>query len=148
MLKHEGIKFQYSKKPDVKCSVVERVQRTLREKLNKYCTFKNSYSYIDVLHNFVKVYNDTVHITTGIAPSKFTDSDILNIWKQMNARRLRIPSVEVKFRLGQHVRNSKEKMNLAKASEENFRTEIFRISKIIYRTPRPVYELENLNKTD
>jgi xanthine dehydrogenase molybdopterin-binding subunit B len=65
----------------------------------------------------------------------------------MHAKRLRIPSVKVKFHVGQHVRISKEKMRFAKASEQNFSTEIFRISKIIYRTPRPVYELEDLNKT-
>ena len=147
MLKHEGIQFQVCKKTDVKCSVVERVQRTIRAKLNKYFTFKNSYRYIDVLHKFVRAYNDTVHTTTGIAPSKVTDSDILNIWKRMNANRLRIPSVKIKFHVGQHVRISKEKMKFAKALEQNFSTEIFRISKIIYRKPRPVYEQEDLNKT-
>jgi len=49
MLRHEGIQFQVCKNPDVKCSVVERVQRTLRENFNKYFTFKSSYRYIDVL---------------------------------------------------------------------------------------------------
>ena len=49
MLKHEGIQFQVCKNPDVKGSVVERVQRTLRDRFNKYFTFKNSYRYIDVL---------------------------------------------------------------------------------------------------
>jgi len=68
-----------------------------------------------VLHKFVSTYNDTVHTTTGIAPSKVTDSDILNTWKRMNARRLRIPSVKVKFHVGEHVRISKEKMRFAKA---------------------------------
>ena len=63
----------------------------------------------------------------------------------MNVKRVRIRSVEVKFRLGQHVRISKEKMKFSKASEQNFSTEIFRISTIIYRTARPVYELEDLN---
>jgi len=100
-----------------------------------------------VLHKIVRAYKDMVHTTTGIAASNVTDSDILNIWKIMNAKRLRIPSVEVKFSLGQHVRISKEKMKFAKASEQNFSTEIFLISKIIYRTPRPVYELEDLNKS-
>jgi len=79
MLKHEGIQLHVCKNPDVKYSVVERVQRTLREKFKKYFTFKKSYKYIDVLHKFVKAYNDTVHTTTGIAPSKVTDSDLLNI---------------------------------------------------------------------
>ena len=147
MLKHEGIQFQVCKNPDVKFSVVERVHCTLREKLNKYFTFKNSYRYIDVLHKFVKAYNDTVHTTTGIVPCKVTDSDILIIWKRMHAKRLLIPSVKVKIHVGQHVRISKEKMRFAKASEQNFSAEIFRISKIIYRTPRPVYELEDLNKS-
>ena len=81
MLKHEGIQFQVCKNPDVKCSVVERVQPTLRVTFNKYVTFKKSYRYIDVLHKFVKAYIDTVHTITGIAPSKVTDSDILTIWK-------------------------------------------------------------------
>jgi len=122
--------------------VVERVQRTLGETFNNYFTFKNSYRYIDVLHKFFNAYNDTVHTTTGIAPSKVTDSHILTIWN-----RFRIRSVKPKLRVGQHVRLSKEKLKFSKVSEQNFSTENFRISTIVYRTPRPVYELEDLNKT-
>ena len=48
--------------------------------------------------------------------------------------------------LGQHVRISKYKLKFAKSSEQNFSTEIFRISNV-YWIPRPVYELEDLNKT-
>ena len=35
----------------------------------------------------------------------------------------------------------------AKGAEQNFSTEIFRIPKVINRTPRPVYEREHLNRT-
>ena len=45
------------------------------------------------------------------------------------------------------MRISKEKMKFAKGGEQNFSTEIFRITKFIQRLPRPVYELEDLNKT-
>jgi hypothetical protein len=38
-------------------------------------------------------------------------------------------------------------MRFAKASDQNFCTEIFRVSKILYKTPRPVYEVEDLNKS-
>jgi len=58
-----------------------------------------------------------------------------------------MPSVEVKFHLGQHVRIIKGKIKFDKYSEQNFSTEIFQINKIIFKTQRPVYELENLNKT-
>ena len=64
----------------------------------------------------------------------------------MNAKGLRIRSVKVKFHVEEHLRISKEKLKFAKASKQNFSTEISRISKIVYRTPRPVYELEDLNK--
>jgi transposase InsO family protein len=147
MLKHENIQFQVCRSPDVKCSVIERAHRTIRDKLYKYFTFKNTYRYVDVLPKFVTAYNNSVHTSTGMAPSKVTKSDILAIWKRMNKRRQRIRIVTPKFHVGQHVRISKEKMKFAKGSEQNYTTEIFRIVKVIHRNPRPVYELQDLNKT-
>ena len=147
MLRDEGIQFQVCRNPDVKCAVVERAQRTIRDRLYKYLTYKNTFRYIDVLPKFVRAYNDTVHSTTGMAPSRVTDSDVLAIWRRMNRRRRRIRVAKVKFGVGQHVRISKEKMKFAKGGEQTFSTEIFRVTKVIERKPRPVYELEDLNKT-
>ena len=61
MLRKEGIQFQVCRDPNVKCAIVERSHRTIREKLFKYMTYKNTYRYIDVLPRFVRGYNDTVH---------------------------------------------------------------------------------------
>jgi len=107
MLREEGIKFQVCRKPEVKCAVVERAQRKVRDRLYKYLTYKNTFRYIDVLPKFVRAYNDTVHSTTSKAPSRVKDSDVLTIWKKMNRRR-RIRVAKVKFSLGQHVRINKE----------------------------------------
>ena len=38
-------------------------------------------------------------------------------------------------------------MKFANGGEQTFSTEIFSITKVIERRPRPVYELEDLNKT-
>jgi len=65
----------------------------------------------------------------------------------MNDKRSRIRTVRPTFRVGQTVRICKEKIKFAKGYEQNFSTEIFRIAKVIERSPRPVYELEDLNKT-
>ena len=59
----------------------------------------------------------------------------------------RVRTVRARFKVGQHVRISKEKMKFEKGAEENFSRQIFLINKVIRRTPRPVYELEDLNKT-
>jgi len=63
----------------------------------------------------------------------------------MSRRLIRV--AKVKFRVGQHVRISSEKMKFAKGGEQNLSTEVFRITKFIERQPRTVYELEDLNKT-
>jgi len=59
---------------------------------------------------------------------------------------LSIRVAKVKFSVVQHERICKEKIKFAKGGEQTFSTEIFRITKVIERRPRPVYELEALNK--
>jgi len=81
MLKSKGIQCQVFRNPDVKCSIVERAQRTVRDRLYKFFTYTNSIKFIDVLQKFVNAYNDTVHFATGMAQSKITDSDVLTIWQ-------------------------------------------------------------------
>jgi hypothetical protein len=81
-----------------------------------------------------------------MALSKVTDSDVHAIWQKMNKKIRRVRTIRARFKVGQHVRLSKEKMKFEKGAEENFIREIFRINKVIKRTPRPVYELEDLNK--
>jgi hypothetical protein len=104
MLKREGIQFQICKNPNVNCSVVERAHLTIRDKLYKYFTYKNTYRFIDVLQPLVRGYNATVHSTTGMVPGQVSDSDVLAIWERMNEKRGRVPIARPKLRVGQHVR--------------------------------------------
>jgi len=123
---------------------VESVNRTLRNKLYRYFTYKNTYSYIDVLHKFVKGYNATVHSTMVMTPNSVRDTDVLTTWNKMQGKADRTRRLsELKFRVGQHVRISK-KVKFAKGGKQNFTTEIFKVHKVVYRNPRPVFELEDL----
>jgi hypothetical protein len=79
-----------------------------------------------------------------MAPARFGESDILKIWR-MNNTKTRV--VKPKYSVGQYVSISKEKMRFAKGAEQNYSTEIFHITKVIRRRPRPVYELQDLNNT-
>ena len=121
LLKREGINFKVCRNPDVKCAVVERVNRTLRDKLHRYFTYKNTYYYLDILPRFVKGYNASVHTTTGMAPADVRDTDVLTIWNKMQGKAARTRSLnKPNFRVRQHVRISKEKMKFAKGGEQNY----------------------------
>jgi len=145
ILRGECVEFQMCKNPDVKCAVVELSHGMIRDRLHKYFTYKNTYRCIDVLPILVRAYNDTVHSTNGMAPLRVIDSDVLDIWKRM-AKKQRVRVSKVKISFGQHVRISKEKIMFAKGAEHKFSTEIFRIAKVIERSPLPVYALVNLNE--
>jgi len=86
MLKREGIEFQACRNSDVKCAVVERVNRNLRDKLHRYFTYKNTYHYLDVLPIFIKGYNASVHSSTGMAPADVRDTDVLTFWNKMQGK--------------------------------------------------------------
>ena len=107
-------------------------------------TYRNTYRYINVLPKFVRGYNDTVHSACCMAPSKVTNSNILAIWNRTRSNYSSIRRAAVRFRVGQHVRISKEKLKFAKGGEENYTTEICRIHKVVRRIPCPVYELQDL----
>jgi hypothetical protein len=83
-----------------------------------------------------------------MAPSKVGESDILAIWNTMRATHSKIKTAVAKFRAGQHVRISKQQMKFAKGWEKNYTTQIFKIRKLVHRSPCPVYDLEDLLGTE
>ena len=80
-----------------------------------------------------------------MAPADMSDTNVLTIWNKMRGKAGKTQRLsKLKFRVGQHVRISKEKMKFAKGGEQNYTTEIFKVRKVVHRTPRPVFELEDL----
>jgi transposase InsO family protein len=145
LLKDKNIEHHVCKDPVIKCSMIERFNRTIKSKLYKYFTHASSYRYIDVLTRFVKSYNHSVHSTTGMAPFNINARNILSVWKRVKNKQGRIPTQAARYKQGQTVRIAKEKFKFAKGFEQNFSREIFKISKVIEHSPQPVYELYDLN---
>jgi len=59
MLRRNGIHFYTSENEDLKASVVERFNRTLKNKMYRYFIYANTRRYVDVLDDFVHSYNNT-----------------------------------------------------------------------------------------
>lgn len=58
----------FSSHGDAKAAIAERFNRTLKEKLYRYLTAKNTRPYLQTLQGIVQGYNATVHRSIGFAP--------------------------------------------------------------------------------
>ena len=75
MLQRRNIHFYTSENEDIKASVVERFNRTLKSKMYRYFTHNNTWRYVDVLQQLVDSYNATQHRSIGMAPNEVDASN-------------------------------------------------------------------------
>ena len=70
---------------ELKASVVERFNHTLKTHMWKYFTAKNTHVYIDILQDIVHGYNNSYHRGIGRAPSSVSQcgSSVKNIVREI-----------------------------------------------------------------
>ena len=119
-LKRQGVDFHTTHNPDIKGAVIERFNRTLKTKMYKYFTKNNTYRYLDVINNLLTSYNNSVHSTISMAPSKVSPSNVYSVWQNVNSLGAKIRHGRVKFKVGDIVRITKEKLAFAKGYEQTF----------------------------
>lgn len=130
---------------DIKCSIAERAIRTIKQKLWRYFTHTGNNLYVDVLQNFVKSYNHSVHRTIGTAPASVNENNFLHIWRKLyKSQRNIISESHSKLKVNDNVRISKLKLAFAKGYENNWSKEIFVVKRVIQRRPQ-MYEISDLN---
>ena len=141
MLRKNSIRFYTSENSDIKASVVERFNRTLKTKMWKYFTYKNTYRYVDVLQDLMHSYNNTYHRSIDMIPSQVTKEDENSIRSRLYGQK-KSPA-KWKYAVGDKVRIAKARIAFKKGYLPSWSEEIF---KIIARIPSdPVtYELADL----
>lgn len=137
----------YSTQNEEKSSVVERWNRTMKEKMWKYFTANNTKKYIDILDKLVDRYNNTIHssikMTPVLASKKQNEPTVYrNLYPLvMNLK------IYPKFTVGDKVRISKKKYIFDKGYTPSWTEEIFTISKIQLTHP-PTYKITDFNGED
>ena len=134
---------------EMKAAVVERFNRTLKEKMWRYFTFKQSYRYLDVLQDLVLSYNNSYHRTIKTSPTQVNKSNEDQIWQTIYGRGKQVPlekPTKFKFKIGDVVRISKAKAIFEKGYTANWTRELFKIYECLPRQP-PVYKLIDTHPT-
>lgn len=144
--KSKNINYYTTNNPDIKASIVERFQRTLKMKMWRYFTHKNTYNYIDILQDLLYSYNHSYHSSIKMRPIDVNSDNIMTVWCNLYDRKKdrQISLENTKLNVGDHVRITKYKHIFQKGYETNWSDEIFTIESIINRFPRVVYTLRDL----
>ena len=81
-LKDKNILF-FTTHNDTKASIVERFNRTLKGKVWKYFTAKNTTKYIDVLQKLMYSYNHSRHRSIGMKPADVNPENESVVWQRL-----------------------------------------------------------------
>jgi hypothetical protein len=139
-LRENNIKFYVSQNEDIKASIAERFNRTLKTKMWKYFTHHNTYKYIDILQDMVYSYNNTFHRTIKQTPSSVKKEDVPAIHERMYANSTITDTHPPHLKVGDKVRISKTRHTFEKGYLASWTEEIFTVSEVIKTSP-PTYKL-------
>ena len=142
LLKTKSIHY-FTAKNETKCSIIERFNRSLKAKVWKMFTHKNTNKYLDVLPKLVKAYNNSKHRSIGTTPASVTIENQMEVKKRLYGEDISTTRTKYKFKVDDRVRISKVKMMFEKGYKANWTEEIFVVTKCISRKP-PVYRIKDL----
>jgi len=141
MLRRHDIHFYTSENEDLKAAVVERFNRTLKEKMFRYFTHANTRRYVDALDDMLHSYNNTYHRSIGMSPSDVNEGN-----EDVVRARLYPPkpkSFKWKYDVGDRVRIAMQRQPFRKGYVGQWSQEIFQIATRLPTTP-VTYELRDL----
>ena len=143
-LKSKGIKLCHTENEE-KSSVVERWNKTMKNKMWKMFTVNNNTVYFDKIDKLVNDYNNTRHSSVKMSPVEASKKkNEKKVWFYLYRDFIYLKPDKPKFSIGDHVRISKYKRKVFdKGYTPNWTEEIFVIDKIIPTKPF-TYEIVDL----
>ena len=134
---------------DIKVSLVERLILTIKRKIYRYLTEKNTFKYIDVLQDIVKSYNSTNHRTLGTSPNevhfKYNQYQIAELFEQMHSYKIPPHPSSLLITIGSSVRvvTLKRIDTFSKKSRRVASRELFKVVKVDVSESPALYTIED-----
>lgn len=132
---------------ETKAQVVERLNRTLKTKMYKYFTYKNSKVWIDIIDQLLLNYNNSYHRSIKMTPNegslKENEKIVYNNLFPKKKEKIKTN----RFKVGDRVRISKKRKDFTKGYLPNFTEEIFIIKEVLDTKPT-TYKLKDMNNED
>lgn len=116
-----------------KAAIVERVIRTLKEKIHKQFNLRGTYRWLDIIPVITAAYNDTRHRTIKMKPKNVNGQNEEAVRKSVYSHIKVIP--KRRYHVGDVVRLSKYKELFEKGYTPRWSTELFKVTKAQLTNP-------------
>ena len=152
IMKDFNVTLYFSQNSDIKCSVVERFNRTLKSKMFKYFSSRGTRRYIEILPSLLESYNNSYHRTIRMAPNDVSSENVDRVfWNTHGSQSEREmilnldENIGIKFRVGDTVRIKYTLTPMDKSYYPNWQDPIFKIKTVIRGMDRIMYHLTDEN---
>jgi len=122
--------------------IIERFNRTIMGRIAKYMDYNETLTWIDVLDALVDSYNNTFHRSIGMAPNEVNPTNEHIVWDNLYKNYMNNVDTP-KYKIGDRVRISTQRLNYEKGYLRGWSEEIFIIKRVV-PSPVPSYILEDL----
>jgi hypothetical protein len=123
----------------IKAAFAERMIRTIKQRLYRYFSEKNTTDWISVIPKITDAINHTICRSTGLRPFDIDEKNANNVWEELYAPLVRnyneITRNKLKFSKGDAVRISRAKPIFEKGYHPKFSDEIFFVSTLSNSIP-------------
>lgn len=133
--------IHFSTKQEVKASMCERFNRTVRDKIKKYMTLNETLRYVDIIPDITQSYNSRPHPSLGhnLAPEEVDETNQKAVYKFMYGKYLaQKECTPSKFQVGDLVRLAAYRETFRHSNKMNFTKEVFPIAEVL-KTHPPTY---------
>lgn len=142
-LQKHDIELYHTHNYETKATIAERFIRTLKQRLWRYFTYKNTRRYVDVLQPLVDSYNHTFHRAIQMAPASATPKNTEQVWQTLYGEQAE--PEEPRFQVGDRVRVATNRERFRKAYFQAWSDEIFTVHSVIRDSPNyyKIQDFEN-----
>jgi transposase InsO family protein len=132
---------------EVKANFAERLIRTLKLRLNRHFTHKQTHKWYDVIGDIATSYNNTYHRTIKRKPSSVTRENQAEVWMQQYNKSIK-PDGAFKLEVGDTVRISHLRRVFSREYDERYTGEIFKVVSRRARGGLNIYTLKDFLDED
>ena len=147
LMRKYNINHYFTKNQTVKCSVVERFNRTLKNKMFHYFTLKGSRRYIDSLNEMLNSYNNSYHRSIKMTPNQVTDDNVDEVFKNLygfkSKRDYLFKKITPKMSIDDTVRKTYKQNTHDRGYYPNWTDNIYKVYKTLPGHNKPYYLLKD-----